>query len=241
MVVVQHGVDINLTSALSLLASLTCERLQGILIVRSIGIKLSHIWLTCIVMTSCCIQAKTTRELQVLDDVPIQLQLAIETLLLILVLVVVQDIIWVGNAVWSIIVTWHIEWIVQVLQFCDTDITWSLHDTVVHRPRLLTSGYEVVLLVSIVGRHAQCHIFDLVGSTARECVFIVAISICRNDTIIVNLRQAQEEVAGISSTIERHAVVIADTCIEEVLHIVLDGTISLVLLRVIVNITISQG
>ena len=165
MTIAQHCIQVDFTSTFCLLACLTCQSRQSIWPVWSALIEFRHIWLTFIVMTCCSIQTETTRELQVLDDVPIQLQLAIETLLLILIFIVVQKVVWVGYTVWSIVITWSIEWIIQILKLSDADVARSLHDTVVHRTSLLTGAYEIILLVSIVGRHAQSYVLDLVTST----------------------------------------------------------------------------
>ena len=43
----------------------------------------------------------------------------------------------------------------------------------------------------------------------------------------MNLRKADEEVALVGGSVERHAIVITQTCIEEVLHVVLNRKIRL--------------
>ena len=77
-------------------------------------------------------------------------------------------------------------------------------------------------------------------TTCRECVSLVAVGIGRNDTVILHLRERNKEVAGISCTVERQAVGVAETGAEEVLHVVLDGHIGLDLLGVVVNSTIPE-
>ena len=187
MTIAQHCIQVNFTSALSLLACFTSQCCQSISMVWSTIKKLRHVWLTCVVMTGSCVKTETTRELQVLYNIPIQLQFAIETLLLIFILEVVQDVIWIGYTIRSIVITRGVEWVIQILQLSYTDITWSLHDTVVHRTCLLTCAYEVVLLVSIVSRHIQGYILNFMASTTRECILVVAVSVSWDDTIIVNL------------------------------------------------------
>ena len=78
-------------------------------------------------------------------------------------------------------------------------------------------------------------------TTCRESVLLVAVGLGRYDTIIVNLRQRNEVVAGIGSTVERYAVVITETGIVEVLQVVLDGYIRLDLLAAVVLSTPAQG
>ena len=77
-------------------------------------------------------------------------------------------------------------------------------------------------------------------ATCREGILLVAVGISRNDTIVANLRERYEIVALVSSTVERNTVRIAETCIEEVPHVVLNSLVRLDLLRIVVNGTVLQ-
>ena len=96
------------------------------------------------------VETNTIGKLKPLQEVIIYLELTIEALTLVLVQMVVQNIIGVHDAVRRIVITWRIEGVAQVFQLYDSNVTWSLHDRVVHVLKALSSLHELVLLISIV-------------------------------------------------------------------------------------------
>ena len=187
-----------------------------------------------------CIKTNTISQLEPLQEVVIYLELAIETLTFVLIQVSIQNIIRVHHAIRCVIITWRVERIVQILKFRDCDITRCLHDSVIHILKTLTSLHEVVFLICIVQRRTESQIINLVRTTGRESILLIFISTSRNDTVIGNLRERHEIVALVRSTVKRQTVRIAETGIEEVLHIILDSLVGLNLLRVVVHSTILQ-
>ena len=166
-------------------------------------------------------------ELHERGEVVVELQLTIEALALLLVLKVLHYPVRVGDTIRCIVVTRGIERIAQILHLCDTDIARSLHDGVVHRATALTCGHEAVLLVGVVYICTDGYSLHLLAGIGREGVLGVAVSIGRNDTVIVNLRQADIEGGQVCGIAERYAVVVAETGIEEILGVVLDRQVRL--------------
>ena len=109
------------------------------------------------------------------QEVIVQLELTIETLAFVIVQVVFKNLVGVDNAVRRVVVTRRVEDILQIHALCYRDIAWSLHDSVVHRVLFLTSGHEVILLISVVHRRAEGHSARLVATTCGEGVLVVAV------------------------------------------------------------------
>ena len=162
MAIVKHEVLVNLATTLCALIYLTGERLQCILPVGCACKECRKVGFATVVVTCCCVKTEAVGELQILEDIPIQLELAIESLLLILVLIVVKNVVWVGHTVRSIIITRSVKRIAEVFHLRNADVTRSLHNTVIHRTSLLSSRNEAVLLVGIVHRCTKSHILDFV-------------------------------------------------------------------------------
>ena len=169
-------VDLTLTSGLlSYTTSSTCDG-------RSIGIvsileEALQVGLTLIAVTCLSVKTETIGSLEVVQEVVVQLQLAIEALTFLLVLEIIHYPVGVGDAVRCIVITWGVERIVHILQLCDTDIAWGLHDGIVHRATALTSGHEAVLLVSVVHVGADCYSLHLLAGVCREGVLGVAVCV----------------------------------------------------------------
>ena len=75
---------------------------------------------------------------------------------------------------------------------------------------------------------------------SRERVLVIAVGIGRYDTVLTYLRQAEEEVAHVCCTVERHAVAISIARVEEVAHIVFYWHVTLKVLCAFVNRSVTQ-
>ena len=181
------------------------------------------------------VQTEAVGGLEIFQEVIVELQVAIEALLLILVLVVLDDVVGVGHTVGGVVVTRGAERVVQVFHLDDGDVTRRLHDAVVHRARLLTSGHEVVALEGVVQRGAERDRTLAVAAAARHGVLGVGVGVARDDTVIVDLRQRHKVGALVGGTVERDAVAVTETGAEEVLHVALDGQVRLQALAVVVG------
>ena len=177
------------------------------------------------VMSGRGIKTDTIGQFEVLQEVIIQLELTIEALALVLIQMVVQNVVRVHHAIRCIVITRCVKDIVLVFQLNDSDVTRCLHDRVVHILEALTGLYEVVLLVSIVQRRTESQTLNLVRTTGRESVLLIAVSIGGDDTVIRDLRERHEVVALVGCTVERYTVRVTETSVEEVLHVVLDRQI----------------
>ena len=177
------------------------------------------------VMSGRSIKTDTIGQLEILQEVIIQLELTIEALALVLIQMVIQNVVRVHHAIRCIVITRCVKDIVLVFQLNDSDVTRCLHDRVVHILEALTSLYEVVLLVSIVQRRTESQTLNLVRTTGRESVLLIAVSIGGDDTVIRDLRERHEVVALVGCTVERYTVRETETSVEEVLHVVLDRQI----------------
>ena len=76
------------------------------------------------------------------------------------------------------------------------------------------------------------------AATSRHSVLGAGVGVGGDNTIILDVRQRHEVGALVGSTVERKAVVVAETGLEEVADVVLDGNIRLQVLRVVVNPTV---
>ena len=168
------------------------------------------------------------------------MQLAIEAFAFKLVLKVVEHVIGVGYAVGRVVITRSIKGVAKVFQLNDADVARRLHHVVVHRARLLTRRHEVVALISIVKRCAERKVVHLVACPCRERVLVIAVGIGGYDTILAYLRHAEEEVAHVCCTVERHAVAISIARVEEVAHIVFYWHVTLKVLCAFVNRSVTQ-
>ena len=177
------------------------------------------------VMSGRGIKTDTIGQLEILQEVIIQLELTIEALALVLIQMVIQNVVRVHHAIRCIVITRCVKDIVLVFQLNDSDVTRCLHDRVVHILEALTGLYEVVLLVSIVQRRTESQTLNLVRTTGRESVLLIAVSIGGDDTVIRDLRERHEVVALVGCTVERYTVRVTETSVEEVLHVVLDRQI----------------